>query len=1629
MLMKRFFSSCLMVLGLATAQAQNFKFPDTPSDFLPYLDKSVFPASAKNGKAKEVADLETVWNNLSETQQKQVIVLSQKMAAKRLKNYPFYSLFYQSLYHALHTENLTGEPLDKFLMASQTMLDKYDTRQLTRFWETTRSFFSQRALFASKYNTLYATGGTFEFKEIPADKPLSNNPKPDTTSAINDTIIKPVAAYEKPLQPDVYGEIMVLTGVNLVMRVGTDSLLLESTSGNLMFKDGILVGKGGKITWNLVELPEAYANLSEYNLDIRLPRLHAEMVDFHDDLLLSAPVSGIFDYEYRPHKTPKDAVFPRFISIYNNATLKDPGKNLSYIGGFSLTGRKITSNSYLRKPSFITYSSGGEIKFRLRSRQFELGDSVITSAASAVSIFQKKVSEDSILFHPSVVLKYNKNAGLLELRRPEKGYHSAPFTNTYHKVNITVDLMKWQLDSSRIDMFMTRGRDSLPALFESQDYFSEPRYASLKGIYKFHPLQLLVSYCNQLKLPMDKSPEISVDDMAVFYKLNPATVRGAMAEMANLGYIDYDPVLGRAVVYPRVTNTVASNLNQKDYDNFLIPSYTHSRPNATYDLNSNVLTIRGISAFDIRGLSDSNKRNKKKSVTIYPNRDAKSNEEREIKMLQNRYFILSENYESEVRVGENTWIGKSFIFDYEQFSLDMREIKNVIYTKVDTVVENGVKRTRKTRYGSEIKYEPGVLHIDDQNNKSGAKLAADGKSKAGYPRFDAKGGGKILFKDRLSETYGDSVYILIPDATQKNLDEAEPVFKGVFKSGGLLPDIDTVYLKYTDGKPGFEIDRPRKIYPIYEKIYNKAAKITLTGKLIMDKNGLHAPGTISYKNALIRSDNILLTPDSVVAKSTLLDLKQQTFDGIVFPAVTAKAYKVDWRAKHDSLNISNMDDPFELYKHTCLLDGTLTISAKGMAGKGGMKRKDSEVLSDPVVSYRFEQDRLIAKEAEFLIYSTNPNKPILRAQKVNLIFDVSKGVADIKTSPDEKYAGYSRMEFPYARYKTSINQAVWNVSQKQIGMKGDIKTSTFTSIDEGGQEDLNFAGNIALYRMDNQLLTIGGIPFIQTADVKIIPNNTSVTIEENAIMRELEKAQVVMDTAHEYHRFFNGNINILSRKEFTGSATLKYTNPDKQTFDIKFGNFSNTISTIKEGRKVTGEKKFTSAIGKIEVEDNFRINSRLLFYGTATVKAPEKELEMDGFIKLDLKSQPDLGRWIAYKGGDKNINIDVNDKLEGEGYKLTAGLFIDKINSGIYTTFLSEKHNPEDDEIFLANGRLLAKPETNEFVIAAPEKIAGTTLAGNTTTINDSTGIIQAAGKFNLMYGIPADYMTASGIGSMDIKAKKFSLNSLVVLNFPMHPTVVTAMGDRIARLKADENAGQKEANDDPDKLMTKLAAIIGDKAVKDYENKSAANYTPLFTLSKKLLAPMVFSNLDLKWSETSNSFYSTGTIGISNIGSVDINARFPGMVEIRKHSDGDEISVYLEISPEVWYYFDYHNKQLGAASGDEAFNTAVSKHAGKAKEGQYAVNSLEATEREAFMAHFKETYTSDNKKTVPKKQEPKKTDLPKTTEEKKPETPKNTQDKKPETVKKDDKKADKTEPKKADEKKKDPKTDKKDGF
>lgn len=1535
-----------------------YKLSDKPEEFMTGVT-TILAATKNEDAIKTGKELESMWGGqLNGVQQQKLITVTRKMAAKRYKALPHFTLLFKTVCHAVNTQRLSGQELDNLLTMTEKATDQYENKALTKMLETLALFLEKKTLYKASTNRLYAPTGsfTFAFREATPDAfaeqtentdKANSNTKPATDNGQNQsdgwfsdwdapqntdqtgfdtaTVFATDYVFSKPVQPSVMGAVILFNKTDLVFATGYDSVQLSGTQGSLMLKDGIFVGSGGKFDWSMAGLPQVFCTLGEYNFETRSPRLSAEGVKLTYPEKLTAPVEGVFEFVSKRHKGPENAQYPRFMSFYSNISVKDVGKNLVYKGGFSLMGKRVYSSSVNNRPSTLTYVAEGVTKFKTSGKRYELGDSVIYSPLTQVVIPQ---NQDSIS-HPAVQLNYNKNIPMLRLNKHEGGFRGTPYTDTYHKVDITADGLQWDLNGQEVNFYMLNARSEVPAVFESYDFFDSTRYVSLTGNYKFHPLQMLLSYANSTG-----SSTFNVSDLAAKYKTNENTLRGAMMQTMQQGYIDYEPESGMISVGRKTDHNVMANNRKRDYDSFRIESYNpQGGPNATINLGSNELVIKGIDRFYL---------SEKLNVSVKPRN-------KEIKLLKDRNFLL----EGEVAAGTYKFKGSGFFFLYDEFTVEMPQIDTILFASKESL-----KKGDKKELGSEIRYGAGTLYINKPNNKAGLKDFPE------YPRLNVESGATIYFdqKDRKKGTYNRNVRFEIPTVKLDSLNSRDPNYQGTFYSDGIFPPIKEALTPMSDNTLGFR-HKPTGELALYES----TSKIKFDGEIIMDMKGLRTSGTIEHLSTTLSSKDILFTPDSVVAQGASAQIKEMTISGGSFPAVSVKEYKLRWLPRADSMIISNVDSPFEIYKqYGSTFKGSLVVNSKGLFGKGTLERKDSEVYSP---AFTLDKTKYQAKDAEFRIKSNDLTKPVLFANFVNVNFDMGQGLATISTSDNPAVAGFASLEFPYASYKTSINKAKWDINKKSVVMEGDVKTSTFTSI-EPTHEGLSFNARFALYNVEKYTLNIGGVPYVQSADARIMPKGGVVRILENGIMEPLSGAQLLIDTVHAYHNLIEGEVQILSKSTFTGHATYKYVNSEKQEFKIKMGDFQ-TVQEEVEKKKGT-PKLYTVAQGEVLEEDKFLVAPRILYKGKITMLAPEKNLKMDGAIKLDLKSQAELGAWIPYTSDQENIVINM-DEIQSGGTQIFTGLHVDKATSELYTTFISEKRQPDDENVFTATGQLNFNPSNNEFKVAAVEKATNVTMEGNQFVLDDAAGRAKMEGKIDFFNSAGNDYVFSAGSGMLDLNKNDYSFNALLGLAFQLPPQTAEKIGETMVQTKLDKGVGELEANTDMEALYVKIAAVAGDKTARDYKNKASKGFVPLPKADKKFLATLVLSNVNLKWSDTTKSFYSVGKIGVSNVVDVDVNAQLDGMVEIRKNPGGDEITVFLELTPDDWYYFSFEQNQLGVLTTDQDINSQIeSKSKGGAKGNQYGFLLANQEEKAAFVERFNQDYKGVNKPAEAKKVEEK---------------------------------------------------------
>ncbi|HLL93566.1 MAG TPA: hypothetical protein VK404_01220, partial [Spirosoma sp.] len=1208
-------------------------------------------------------------------------------------------------------------------------------------------------------------------------------------------------------------------------------------------------------------------------------------------------------------------------------------------------------------------------------------DSLITAQSVA---FVGYVDTDSVT-HPAVQFKFDKTQRIAWLNRLEKSeYARVPYSDSYHKFFIMPEVARWDLPRRKVDFYQIGAKQEVPVEFESFDYFQPQRYSDLTVDYGFHPLQIVANY-----VATKKQQTFTDDDITRSVKVNPVALRGALNRMVIEGYLTRDADSGLMRLSRKGVLYVLAYARKGDYDNFAMRSQfvsNDSTKNATINLADNILTIRGVERFT---LSDSLK------VVAVPT-------DKIIRLGKGRAFTMN----GQLKAGTLRYTGQDLKFDYDKFAMNINRIDSITFSSAKPTAQG-----KEGEMGGDVKYDnPGTVYLGAADNKSGMI-----KGKKTTQRLVIPKGITVYFNqpNRGNMVYNEKVYFNIPAIDNDSLGKGSIAFVGTFYSDGIFPPFKAELQTMPDNTLGFVHKAPAAGYPLYSKKPGSAgpSNVKLTSAIIMDKSGLHAEGTLNHFTASLKTQHILFMTDSLVASGSTGEIKEGLVGKAYFPQIKLNDYSMKWWPKADSMVITTQKNNFNFYNATTNLEGGLVVRSSGLFGNGTLRRKDLEAVSN---SIKFNKEGFLAEKAQFKIVSDREaTRPILLGNEVDMDFNQKKGIVGLamnKRSQQLSDTLQPSLELPFAAYKTNINRAQWNINAKTISMKGDVKTSTFTATAEE-QEGLTFHGSSALYDVEKMMLNISGVPFVTSADARIFPDKGLVTIKRNGEMLALKNARLELDTVSLFHKLRGGNIQVISRTRFAGDAAYQFATMKGDTANIKMGSFelkeaSSVASTAltadtkrprRAGRSASAGAQgsglttyYTVARAEVDEADNLQLAPKMLFKGSVSMQAPQKDLALDGFIKPALKKRPDLvGGWIPFK--EKvverlEIKVDKNLKNEG-GQQLVAGIHVRGNGTGLYPTFLSPKEDSRDEDVFSATGimryddagkvyRIVSKASDVPTGDAAAKTDSTESVESdeveNAFTFNDTRGLMTYKGKMNLLSSRPKEYLLAAGSARINIDSTTYRLNTLLAFTFPVPEPINTAIAGKLVTANQEEK-NDEAAEDDLNRLSDKLVPLIGQAAVDAYRLKAQNQHVALNTAAPMLNTMLVLANANLRWSSKFNSFYSTGRLGVSNVGVTDVNAQMDGFVEIRKTSNGDEATIYLESSPDVWAFYDYKPGdgpksigQLAIITSEQDINdrlVAGSRNRGKA---QIAVVPATVDEKSMFVDRYLDQYKT-KARTLPK--------------------------------------------------------------
>ncbi|GAA4001041.1 hypothetical protein GCM10022408_10270 [Hymenobacter fastidiosus] len=1354
------------------------------------------------------------------------------------------------------------------------------------------------------------------------------------------------SAYDTYLAPPTRGPVLLLRDADLFMATAGDSIFVRKVNGAVVPGTSRFVGQGGQYVW-AVKQNLVTADFANFDFDFTKAEITAQPVTLTYPAVLEIPIQGAFAYKSLKKKPgAADSGYPRFISLTNDARVKNIGDNIRYYGGFSLAGARTLSASLDGSLSRIIVEIDGKPKFRASSGAYVLGDSLISTGRAAVTIFQDK--SDS-LTHPGVKLKFSKARQVLQLAREEGLYKTTPYADSYHQMEIQTEMLTWPLRTPNIQFSILTAKNQVTANFESKEFYTNTRYQQIKSINKLHPLQMVVGYSQN----NGNVKTFTVQEVAAGLKLKDDNVRSAVAGLARDGYVKWNPLTEQITLLPKSQHYVNSSRGKKDYDHIAIKSLSPNGKNATLNLNTNDLLVRGVDRFNF---SDD-------SVTVFVKPDSSI-----IRIQKNRGVLFN----GTVVASAFVFKGKEFKFDYDGFYIDLVKIDSIIVKGKGS--KGSVMKARKESdftLTNKNRNSAGRLYINAPNNKSGRKKIG------AFPSFDASTGAYVFFNkpEVLGGAYDTAVYFDIPPFridSLNNKNRSAVGFKGTFVSGGIMPSFQTKLVLQDDGSLGFVYDVPKDGFPVY------GGKGRLFNKVSMSNRGIQGVGSIKYLTGDFLSDQFIFYRDSVVTVGKTAAIGQGPLNGVDFAKVSLlPGYQMKWAVKQDSMYLSTAKEAqaMKYYDGTYNFRGTTILTPGGLYGDGRMDGPQSFIRSRQFV---FKPTSYSGKNSTLSIKSAEVNKPALTANEVSFEYNIKQGFADFSREEGRK----ASIDLPYTDYKTTLSGGKWDFKKKIVQMRvaagADSSRSYFYST-KPEQKGLKFRASTGQYDLSRYRLVAGGVPYIAAADSWITPDSNKVYVLANAQMRTFQNADIVMDSLAKYHRLYKGEIKVLSRTAFSGNALHSYKNAAADSFAIKFSNFAVDSATALGGKPGKGGKAVskgilkkkddgqpfapaTTAVAAIQAADKFHLAPRIAYRGAVNLNSRKRGFTFDGQSRLEFSKSTISADWFAVQDSidPKAVRIRLTEPKSSDGTLMLTGLFVADGSMKVYPLFVAPKPGITDMNLFQVDGTLSYDSKKGSYTITRNDLADPNLYEGSVLTLNDSTGAINLRGKINLINSNKDYTLTAAALGYAKPDSSLYTLDTFMTFDINMPEKAVEAMGTDLAT----NSKGLPEALVGSQAQMYKMGEFIGSKAVQNYADRKGG-YVALQKVSTKFLHTLVLSQVNLKWSPKLNAWYSVGKIGLVSVGKKDINALIDGYIEIKKEATGDLVEIYLEAEPQTWYHIRYSNNVLLAKAQHGAFDEIIGfKAKGDYNTAtQYGFYLGDDQEKESFTRHFRKDFLNDNTK------------------------------------------------------------------
>ena len=218
-----------------------------------------------------------------------------------------------------------------------------------------------------------------------------------------------------------------------------------------------------------------------------------------------------------------------------------------------------------------------------------------------------------------------------------------------------------------------------------------------------------------------------------------------------------------------------------------------------------------------------------------------------------------------------------------------------------------------------------------------------------------------------------------------------------------------------------------------------------------------------------------------------------------------------------------------------------------------------------------------------------------------------------------------------------------------------------------------------------------------------------------------------------------------------------------------------------------------------------------------------------------------------------------------------------------------------------------------------PEKLIEYSLPGNYSSLNIENCRLKSDGVFD--FAVDLDQISLIPAGEIKFNPKKWSTDfkTSTILNFHFSANALEQLAKSIIEFP------QLRSLDYQNSYFEKA---LSEFTSKDESNEMISSLNingKIKKLPEKLEVPIFLGDIRYRWNSSRKAYVSYGDIGIANINKKQVMKYVKGKIVISKKLTGNEITIYLQLDKDNFYYFNYKKGLLKTFSSSDEFNKIIS--------------------------------------------------------------------------------------------------------